>query len=231
MAPIVEVQTTDARRNISCKGLEFIYGSFTYRGRIIRVELILSACPKCDGLRSLLLLTPPPTTLRQQLYPLTSGHIHQWRGSFGKLTFRGATGGFVVGEKILLHGPAPLAAAQLLQQLVCAWRDLQLNAKFIYFSDWTLPIYLPSVTVCLSSLTWVLPCFLFPLPRNSKMFSNSWLGAPTSQGSWKTEDIETLLVKGKSNGSHSPWAEWEFSPNLPHPVWMSQPPPALLVDM
>lgn len=58
MAPIVEVQTTDASRNISCKGLEFIYGSFTYRGRIIQVELILSVCPTCDGLRSLLLLTP-----------------------------------------------------------------------------------------------------------------------------------------------------------------------------
>lgn len=162
--------------------------------------------------------------------PLPSGHIHQWRWSTGKVTLRGATGGFAVGEKILLHGPAPLAAAQLLQQLVCAWRDLQLNAKFIYFSDWTLHIYLPSITVCFSSLTWVLPCFLFPLPGNSKTFCNSWLGAPMSQGSWNTEDIENLLVKGKCNRSHSHWVEWKFNPNLPHPVWMSQP-PALLVDM
>lgn len=162
--------------------------------------------------------------------PLPSGHIHQWRWSTGKVTLRGATGGFAVGEKILLHGPAPLAAAQLLQQLVCAWRDLQLNAKFIYFSDWTLHIYLPSITVCFSSLTWVLPCFLFPLPGNSKTFCDSWLGAPMSQGSWNTEDIENLLVKGKYNRSHSHWVEWKFNPNLPHPVWMSQP-PALLVDM
>lgn len=226
----MEVQTTDTSRNISYMELEFIYGSFTYRGRIVWVELILSVCPECDGLRSLLPLNPP-TTLRQQLYPPDQGsyspvEMKHWKNDLQRCHRR-----FAVGEKILLPGPAPLAAAQLLQQLVCAWRDLQLNAKFIYFSDWALHIYLPSMTVCLSSLTWVLPCFLFPLPRNSKMFCNSWLGTPMSQGSWKPEDIETLLVKGKSNRSHSPWAEWKFNPNLRHPVWMSNPPPALLVDM
>lgn len=148
-------------------------------------------CPKCDGLGSLLL--SPPTILRQQLYPPDQWsyppvEMKHWKTDLHRCHRR-----FFNWRKIFLRGSAPSAAAQLLQQLVCAWRDLQLNAKFIYFSDWTLHIYLPSITVCLSSLTWVLPCFLFPLPRNSKMFCNSWLGAPTSQGSWKTEDIETLL--------------------------------------
>lgn len=165
-------------------------------------------CPKhhSKGLRkvrgmSWTLLLPSASSY----IPLTSGCIHHWRWSIGKETSEGATGGFAVGQKILLHGPAPLAAAQLLQQLGCAWRDLQLNAKFIYFSGQTMPIHLPSVTGCLSSFTWALTCFLLPLPKNRRVFCKSWLGAPAAQGSWKTEDKETLLAKGGSSGSHSLW--------------------------
>lgn len=65
VAPIMEVQTADASRSISYNELEFIYGPYTYRGRIAWVELILSVCPKCDGLRSLLLLSPPTALLPQ----------------------------------------------------------------------------------------------------------------------------------------------------------------------
>lgn len=35
VTPVMEVQTTDTSRNISYMELEFIYGSFTYRGRIV----------------------------------------------------------------------------------------------------------------------------------------------------------------------------------------------------
>lgn len=145
----------------------------------------------------------PPINLSQQLYPPDLWSYLSLEMKHWKRDLKGATGVFPVGEKILLHGPAPLAAAQLLQQLGCAWRDIELNAKFIYFSGWTMSIYLTSITVCLSILTWALTCFLLPLPGNSRVFCSSWLGAHTAWGSWKTGDKETLLVKGGSNGSHS----------------------------
>lgn len=57
-----------------------------------------------------------------------------------------------------------------------------------FFPVWTVSIYLPSITMCLSSLTWALTSFLLPLPWSSWEFCNSCQGAPTAQDSWKTQD-------------------------------------------